>query len=224
LGWQLRQKIVSTDRYRKAQKEMAFIPAVNGVELCFQFVLGGQNVEFCLNLRKSAGAVTSTDLDNAADAGHAWQNSDFLALLSNEIQHVATVATDMSVQGGPQSITTNATNGVISSPSEVASVAGVVSGRTAKRGRSYRGRSYIPGIPTNARLNPTDFTTAKATAIAAAFAALQVDLDAIGFDIVVASRQHNNVVTNPAEQNEVIAFVMDNHYDSQRRRLFGRGT
>jgi len=203
---------------------MAFIPAVNGIQLCFQFLLGGQEVEFCLSLRKSAGAVTPTDLDTVSAAGHAWANSNFLANLASTIQHVATVATDMSVQGGQQSITTNATNGTVSGNAEVNNVALVVSERTAKRGRSYRGRAYVAGMPVSARLNATDITTTAANNLADDFTTLQTTLDAAGFDIVVASRQHNGVETNPAEQNEVIAFICDNHYDSQRRRLFGRGT
>jgi len=203
---------------------MAFIPAVNGIQLCFQFLIGAQQVEFCLSLRKSAGAVTQADLDTVSAAGHAWANSNFLANLASTIQHTATIATDMSVQGGAQSITVNATNGTVSGNAEVNNVALVVSQRTAKRGRSYRGRAYIPGMPVSARLNQTDITTTAANNLADDFTTLQTTLDAAGFDIVVASRQHNGVTTNPAEQNEVIAFVVDNHYDSQRRRLFGRGT
>lgn len=203
---------------------MAFIPAVNGIQLCFQFVLASQNVEFCLSLRKSAGAVTPVDLADAAALGESWWNSDLGSLTSPAATLSQVVATDMSVQGGQQAIEPVGTAGSQGTVPEANNVSIVVSQRTALRGRSYRGRAYLVGIPSEVRLNPTDITTAAASARATAFSNLAVDLDGGGFDVVVASRSHNKAVTNPADQNEVIAYVVDNHFDSQRRRLFGRGT
>jgi len=202
---------------------MAFIPVPNGVQLCFDFTTAGQNWQFCLHLRKSTGAPTPTDLQNVADAAASWWTTDFKPNLSSTTTLRQTRATDVSVQGGTvavNGINTAGTDGAVPVPINAALC---VSQRTAKRGRSYRGRAYVSGFDTSVIGNPTDSVIADATALSTDFATLQATLDAISFDVVVATKQHNGAVVNPAETNEVIAFITDQHFDSQRRRLFGRG-
>lgn len=204
---------------------MAFIPIPNSMTLCFNFATGsGSEWQFCLTIRKSAGAPTSTDLSNVAAIGSAWWTSDLKALtcggtLLNEI-----VVTDQTVQGGAQFVDTIAELGTLVSTDIPASAAMVVSLATAKRGRSYRGRAYVSGKGISQILNANLWQAAHVTAMVGAFNSLQNDLDLAGYDIVVPSKRHNNVVTNPAETNEVIAITIDNRVDSQRRRLVGRGT
>ena len=203
---------------------MAFIPVPNGVQLCFDFVTAGQNWQVCLMLRKSAGAPTPTDLDTIADDAENWWGASFRSLFSAETTLRQVRATDMTTQGGPVSTLVSNTPGNGSGDGLPIGSAIVASLRTAKRGRSYRGRSYWSGLLLSAQDSPTDITSTVATAIGVAMTALQTTLDTDGFDIVVASKQHNGVVTNPAEANEVTAIVVDTHFDSQRRRLAGRGT
>jgi len=100
----------------------------------------------------------------------------------------------------------------------------VMSLRTAKRGRSYRGRIFTGGWPAASLTSQVDFDATATTNRIAAFTALQAALDAAGYDVVVPSKQHNLAVTNPAETNEVIAITADAHIDSAYKRLFGRGT
>lgn len=203
---------------------MAFIPLPNGMSLCFDFTTAGQNWQFCFNIRKSAGAPTDTDLNNLADAGADWWDNHFKAQMTDETTLRQVRATDMTLQGGPQAIVTansagTSTGGLIGLNSPL-----VVSQRTAKRGRSYRGRAYISGIQAASLVDAVTVGAATVTAWGTAFGALMTELDALGFDMVVASRSHNGTPTNPAELNEVIAFVIDQKLDSQRRRLAGRGT
>jgi hypothetical protein len=203
---------------------MAFIPWPNGVQLCFDFTTGAQNWQFCLALRKSSGAPTPTDLSDLSATGEAWFTSHLDALMGTDVTLRQVRATDMTSQGAPQDIETSGLAGTAGNTSMTNNVARVVSHRTAKRGRSYRGRSYLSGVPKGLDTSATSFTTGHATDLVNAFTSLQSTLDTIGFDIVVASTQHNGAVTNPAELNEVIAFVVDTNFDSQRNRLAGRGT
>lgn len=203
---------------------MAFIPIPNGVQLCFQFTTAGQNWQFCLQLRKSAGSPSPTDLEDVGDLAEGWYNSDLKPLLTNQSMLNQVVTTDQTVQGGPQFIGVSGNVGTATGNSMPLNAAAVVSQRTAKRGRSYRGRAYISGLSESSQNGPVDIGSTLATDLGDAFTALQIGLDAIGFDVVVASKQHNGVVTNPAATNEVIAFLVDTHLDSQRRRLAGRGT
>lgn len=203
---------------------MAFIPVPNGVQLCFDFASSGQNWQFCLMLRKSSGAPTTTDLEDVVLAAATWWGSSLKPDLTTATTLRQIRATDMTVQGGPQHIDTINQAGTSASDEIGLNSPLVVSLRTQKRGRSYRGRVYISGMNIDGISNAVDVASGTASAFATIFAGLATALDALGFDVVVASRQHNGVPTNPAEVNEVTAYIVDTHLDSQRRRLSGRGT
>lgn len=204
---------------------MPFIPIPNSATLCFDFTTAGQNWQFCVTVRKSAGSITPTDLDNIAGIGQSWWTNNLMAIFGNENTLRQTRATDQQVQGGPQSINTiNQAGSGGGSTAMPLNVAHVMSLRTEKRGRSYRGRVFTGGWPSVTIASQVDFTGAATTARINALVALQVALDVAGFDLVVPSKQHNGVVTNPAETNEVIAITADAHMDSMYKRLFGRGT
>jgi hypothetical protein len=148
-----------------------------------------------------------------------------LPVLVNAVTGRQVRAIDMSAQGGAQAITLNSGTGTLAGASIPANAAMVVSQRTAKRGRSYRGRAYLSGLAAGNLVNAVDANVTSASSIVAAFAALDSALLALAapLEIGVWSRQHNNIVTSPGEFNRAIAYIVDVHYDSQRRRLFGRG-
>jgi len=203
---------------------MPFIPIPNSASLCFDFVSAGQNWQFCLVVRKSSGSITPTDLNIIAGEGAGWWTATFKALLGswNTLKQVR--VTDQQVEGGAQDIVTVNTAGTASGTIMALNAPMCISLRTQRRGRSYRGRVYVSGI-VQANMNDSVLWGSGAvTAFPAAIATLQASLDTAGYDVVVASKQHNLVTTNPAETNEVIAITADNKIDSQRRRLAGRGT
>lgn len=212
------------DRYRDWKDYMAFIPVPNGIQLCFLFNAAAQKWQFCLTLRKSAGAPTSTDLDDVALIGENWWSSNAKIMLTADNTLSEVTATDLTSQGAPQSRSLVGIAGTASGTSAPLNVALVVSHRTEKRGRSYRGRTYLSGIPEPQIENVNLAKAAYAADVVSRFGDLQTTLDGAGYDLVVASKRHNGVVTNPAETNEVIALVADTLLDSQRRRLTGRGT
>lgn len=203
---------------------MSFIPVPNGISLCFHFETAGQGWQFCLTLKKSAGAPTPTDLATVVANGGTWWDDELKQYIHSSTTLAEIVATDLTTQGGPQSIAVVNEAGTGGDDATPLGTALVVSTRTQKRGRSYRGRAYVGGLPSSTQISAVDVSALGASGYATTFAALGTQLDAIGFDVVVASKMHNGVVTNPAETNEVIAYVVDQHYDSQRRRLAGRGT
>lgn len=203
---------------------MAFIPVPNGIQLCFLFGGDQQNFQFCLTLRKSAGAPEDTDLAQATADGGAWWTNNLKGLLGNWVTLKEIVATDLTSEGAPQNRVTVNETGTDASTSIPLSNAIVISHRTAKRGRSYRGRTYLSGWPRASLNTPNTITGAWATGVAGHFASLKTLLDGHGLDHVVASKRHNGAVTSPAEVNEVISYVVDTLVDSQRRRLSGRGT
>lgn len=206
---------------------MAFIPVPNGIQLCFDFVTAGQFWQFCIMLRKPGGGVSPTDLSTVAGYGSAWWVSDLKTVMTTDNTLRQIRATDMTVQGGPLSTVSIGTTGAVAPPMLPLGTPVVVSLRTDKRGRSYRGRVYLSGVAeaNRASSSPVDLTTGFAgTTLPARFAALDANLQSGGYEVIVASRQHNKSVTNPAATNRVTAYVIDTHLDSQRRRLAGRGT
>jgi len=203
---------------------MAFIPWPNGVKLCFEFATAGSIWETCFSLRKSAGAPTSTDLETVVGDGVDSWTAALKGLLTEDTLLGAVRATDMTAEGAPQFVQAVNETGTQTGPGAPLNACAVISGRTAKRGRSYRGRNYVSGLLNGDFTNPVTLGSGLQTALATWATGLQTALDGDGFDIVVASQQHNGVPTSPADLNEVIAFVVDSKSDSQRRRLAGRGT
>lgn len=203
---------------------MTFIPVPRGVQLCFNFVTGGQAWQFCIQLQKTAGSVTVTDLENVRDDAATWWTSDLKALMHPSTQGTNITATDMTTQGGPISTLVTGHLGTASGTALPNNAAVVVSHRTDLRGRSYRGRSYVGGLASSALSTATEIASGFITSLGAAFIDLAAAELVNGFEHVIASRQHNGVATNPAVVHPVTAYIIDTHFDAQRRRLFGRGT
>jgi hypothetical protein len=203
---------------------MAFTSWPHGIQLCFDFVTAGQNWQFCLALRKSAGDPNVTDLQTVADQAASWWTNSLKQYVPAETTLRQTRATDMTVSGGPVRLNAINSPGTQSGDPVTNNAALVVSGRTEKRGRSYRGRSYISGLDKGSLTDAANFSSVYAAHFPTVFAVLQATLDTYGFDVGVISKQHDGVPTNPAEFNEVVAYSADTKVDSQRRRLSGRGT
>jgi hypothetical protein len=203
---------------------MAFIPVPNGIQLCFLFTADSQEWQFCITLKKSTGAPNAQDLEDIATQGASWWVNDLRDLIAPAATLGEVVTTDLTSQGAPQHRLAVGTTGNAASGSPPLNAAAVVSHRTAKRGRSYRGRSYLSCFPLGQTDSANILDATYCSDLATAFETIASTLDALGFDHVVASKQHNGTPTNPAETNEVIEYVVDQFIDSQRRRLTGRGS
>lgn len=102
-------------------------------------------------------------------------------------------------------------------------VALVFTKRTALRGRSFRGRIYHPGLA-ESQVAGNQVLSATVTSLLAAYNLLKtLTVGAETWPLVVVSRMHNGVVTNPGETHAVTTIDTDGFIDSQRRRLPGRG-
>jgi hypothetical protein len=203
---------------------MPFIPIPNIAQVCWQLTLAGQAIQFCLSFRKDSPPITLSDLTSLATQSESWWGATLRLRLSTGVVCAQVVATDQTTQGAPQATVTSGAAGTVGSASLPSNVAAVVSLRTAIRGRSYRGRAYIPGIPLSAQSSATDMTGGFATNLITDFSTLLTNLASLGWHMCVPSRQHNGVVLVTGNSKDVTAFVVDAHFDSQRRRLFGRGT
>jgi hypothetical protein len=100
----------------------------------------------------------------------------------------------------------------------------VLTKRTALRGRSYRGRIYVPGLIEG---------QVTANAVSSAYQTnylnfwnglLTITTTQNSFEMVVFSKKQNGSWLAQGILTPVIGFTTDGQVDSQRRRLPGRGS
>lgn len=203
---------------------MAFIPANQIVRTTLEYLLDGQilaNV-FHIDANEAVDAVvTNAILDIVED----WWTNDLMPSLSQDLQATGLVGRDLTtITGGLVERPLAApVFGDVASPALPNNVALCISILTDLAGRSYRGRSYMPG------LSESQVTLSEVTAEVAGFFAgqyiLLVDaLSLAGYELVVTSFQAAGIPRAAAVSTPVTAVGANTTVDSQRRRLPGRGT
>ena len=205
---------------------MAFVPAPNIIELEFRYTLASQHIENRVMVDNLA-AVTPTALEDTAILGWNWAEAELMPLVSVGLLLVEVVATDLTTDTGGQftyapDTTTTGADGGAALPNECAFC---VSLHSASRGRSARGRFYIPAIPLSAMTNPNNLTGSAVTAFVAAIQALIDAVAAASQALVIVSYIHNGAprVGGPVYFPVLTAAATDNIIDSQRRRKPGVG-
>jgi len=103
------------------------------------------------------------------------------------------------------------------------STSAVATLNTALRGRSYRGRKYLVGIPVSNQVSATQLNPGYITAMLASLNALGVELTSGSNEWVIISRQNQGQPRVTGVPTQVTSFYADTFIDNQRRRLAGRG-
>jgi len=198
---------------------MAFQAVPNGVEVVFNAT---QNTIPIVNVYhvKTPGAVTDTALIEVSAAFFDWWQDHMQASQHTSYVLNSIVATDISVANGHQvtTVLTSDNAGTAGNSAAAANAAAVLSWRTANIGRSFRGRTYVGGVPQDGLLNAQALTTAAATSYATAGAALIDALEAAGYVLSVLSRFAAGVQRVTGLLTQIIEVVVDTKVDSQRRR------
>lgn len=212
---------------------MPFVPVPNTVELESVFMLDGQIVEITNYFFKDA-VTTPADLAELADAWSVTIKDHLLPFLANSLALLRIVAKVIDAADGIVFVSTLGlpANGLDNSEAVPSNVAATLSFRTGVSGRSFRGRNYLPGIPSAAvavNTLSTDFTNG----VAAAYSAMFDDIEGIGYTPVVVSRYSGFTLVDgkkvPTPRVSGLATAITSHFfvdrtvDSQRRRLPGRG-
>lgn len=204
---------------------MAFVPVPETIEVDMRMRLDGQRIENTLYFHKIGGWATA-DVPVAYNALLVWWNTHYAVPLSNQLTLKEIAITDLSSPTGfAFEIATPVPNpaGDSGDPPLPNNVALCVSFRTSFRGRSFRGRNYVPGLTHLSVTNNTVIPT-TVTAIQDAYNELLTVASSLGANWVVASR-YSGGTERPIgiHTNITGATVVDNTIDSQRRRLPGRG-
>lgn len=206
---------------------MAFIPAPNIIMVEGRCTRNGQSIENRWHFNNQ-GTVLEADLQDMAILVWNWMENTYFPLLSSEVQLNEVVATDLTtLTGGQYSYAPDATTfgavGGYELPNEV-SIA--VSLRSASRGRSARGRSYVLSLTDSQMADTNHVLSSHASALAAAFNTLIASADTIGRPLTIVSYRSEGIVRpgGPVYFPVVNAVVVDTVVDSMRRRKPGVGT
>jgi len=198
---------------------MAFQPAPDCVEVVFHAVQNGVPIVNVFNV-ESTGTIDDAQLELIADTFHDWwtaemQPNQHTSYILNDI-----TATDVSVEGGHQfvlALTTGNTGAAGAEPMS-GQAAVVVSWRTPRIGRSYRGRTYFGGGTVGWTLNAQFIDPAFITGLGAIATALLDALVLIDCHLVVLSRYLHLVARATAVLTRITGFIIDSVVDTQRRR------
>jgi hypothetical protein len=210
---------------------MPFVPVPDTLEAEVRCSLDSQGVENTLYFTALA-PWTPTSGKALGDALRDWWISNLSPNLSNRISLVEVYVTDLSSATGftATSLPTGTPVGGVNEEPVPNNVSPCISFRTDSRGRSYRGRNYVPGLP-NAAVNTNTLEVTVAGELAAAYEELfTIASDFSGSWVVVSRYSGVDPVTKRSIPREIgvvtpITAVLftDLIVDSQRRRLPKRG-
>lgn len=203
---------------------MAFVPAPNVARAQHFGTLAEQEIVNTISIRSATG-WTGTSLAALALTQATWYVDHVVALLGPDYFYAHTICTDISVEGGAQAINNDnaGVHGGFSGNTLPNNCAFSISFRTAKTGRSNRGRNYVPALPEQKLVNHNHMDSSWVSGIVAAYEALLIPSTA-GGEWVIVSRQHNKVMLTVANVEPVTGVLaVDDTLDSSRRRLPGRG-
>lgn len=204
---------------------MPFVPVPNTVMVEAIFEYDGQIVE---------NTYYFENVDSSTDAGgitallqlvRTTIQEELMPLLTSTIALVRLVGTLLDAVdsiGIVLSLPTPFPGGVAGEPLPN-NVSYTVTFLTALRGRSFRGRNYIAGIPADGadgnQIDPT-----FRTGILSFYDTLRAGVSEEGWNMVVVSRVHNGAPRVTGVTTPLTGFTTyDVFLDSQRRRLPGRG-
>lgn len=203
---------------------MAFIPVENVAQFDIRYALDSQQVENTIYCERLAGWDATALLD-AATIIRVNLVDVITALMTPLIVWRSILCTDLTAFDGTQVeyFGTGEVPGTSTGSHMPNNVAWVVKFITETRGRSFRGRNYIPGL-TGESIEDNLMSTESADTIVTAYQDTFDDLDAAAYIPVVVSRYHLNAprVAGVATPISSVTYT-DLVVDSQRRRLPGRG-
>jgi len=203
---------------------LPYIPFANCAEVVLQGVQDSAAAYLTFGVQKS-GAFSGSDLSDIADIFDTWYGSNLQPYMSVDIAFNEIKVTDLTTSSSPvvQKNVTAPQQGAVTSDAVPSQVALIVSFITGLRGRAYRGRNYVPGMPAAGLVAPGHWNTTQTAAIQGAYEQLPILLAAAGFFHVVLSRQVDGVRRTVGQPTPVAFYVAKEPVGTIRRRVPGRG-
>ena len=201
---------------------MAFIETPHGANVKVAYRMGTDPV-VSNGFWFTRTGFDQANLDFLTEQVSLWWRTNILPLLGPNITYFNTIARDMRTVGAQQSIDAigqGSAGGQVGQSDDMATAC-VVTLRTARIGRSFRGRSYVRGISAGDIANNI-LEGAFASGVADAYDLLLVDSLTWGWVWVVRSTQidgapQDPAVTTPIIDTEVRSDVVGHQRRSVRR-------
>lgn len=204
---------------RARENAMPFIPTPNGISVVLKATQNGIPIVNVFHV-DNGGTPTTTDLTDVATVFFDWWQAWMQPNIHTSYVLSEIVAKDISIINGSESIinltTDNAGTGL--GVAAAANAAVVISWRTALTGRSYRGRTYVGGLPQAWLTSAQNISVEAASAFADAFQELIDALTVAGKVLCVLSKFALGVARTIGVLTEIISLIVDTKVDSQRRR------
>jgi hypothetical protein len=205
---------------------MPFVPAPNIVQAEVRCSLDGQQIENRWMVNVGA-PVTPVLVDAVANLVNVWAQDTYFDFLPDVLSLNETVATDMSDENGSQVAIapTGAFTGALAEEPMPNETSFCISLRSASRGRSARGRTYILAV-TKFATTGNFLHAGRADQFKGAIQTLIDRIAAAGWGMVIVSYRHNNAprVGGPVYFGVTNAIYTDLVLDSMRRRKPGVGS
>lgn len=205
---------------------MAFIPTPGACRFAVTQTLFGQDVVNTIWMDRTDEAVwTSANITIACSFLWSFWEGFIMTFLSNDITLVSVDGWSQDSDSAPVgSYSDTPVNGEIVSQSLPAQNAFVIKFGTGKRGRSYRGRNFIAGLP-EVDVDDDKMDAGFIAALVGSFEGLNDVLDTANCRHIIVSHQHNGVVLEEGEITPVTYYEATSPgIRGQRRRQFGVGT
>lgn len=205
---------------------MAFIPTLLNVRAAMQGKVNNNDAVFTLWF----GGIAPADLAALQDLGDdliGWMTTDVLPLLSNgySLESVYLTAQDSDFAPFLTRTTGLPAAGAVNSPIIEPQTAPVIKFTTASRGRSGRGRNYLPGCPLSALASPGVVGATFRNAVLTAYQNLGPAVSAHNYIHTVVSHFHNHSARVLGVPQAVTGYSMvSDSVGTQRKRRIGIGS
>jgi len=205
---------------------MAFVPVPNTVMVESIYEWNGQVVENTAYFEFTPGAPTAGDVLDLLNEIRTVIQEELMPLLNETIALVRLVGTLLTAIDS-LSTTLNVSPpfaGSSAGESLPNNVTYCISFITNARGRSFRGRNYVPGLG-NGQVDGNNIVSTTRTALLAYYSTLKAAVSELSWEMVVVSRFEDGVARTTGVTTPITTFTtFDTVVDSQRRRLPGRGS
>lgn len=201
-----------------------YIPASNTAKVEVFFRQDSQQIENVFHVRGES-AWSEVSLAELVNEFANWVSNTYADCWHTSCHAIAIKATDLSSVSGPviESALDPEVAGVETGSAALPSnVSLVIKWTTTQRGRSFRGRTYVPGLAAAFVSANTITPTYHATVVGAA-SQLWSAIRAKNWDLVVVSYCNEKEWRTSAAVTQITGWSVDTTLDSQRRRLPGRG-
>lgn len=203
---------------------MAFIPVPNTAEIVLQGNTNGHAAYLTLYAEQGE-PFSPGDLEALLTAVGSWWDEDLSTIVTTSLNMPSIKVTALDSDSAPTAVKTDMaeTTGQVAEVPVTDQAAAVVSFYTQNRGRSFRGRNYVPSVSRSNLLNTSLWTSAFAEALTDVYGQLADKFNTTPFTHVVVSRYGFGSPRLIGITTPVQSYVGKQLIGTQRRRIIGVG-